>query len=470
MSYEPTIWKKGDKVTSTKLNKIENGIQGNDEEITSIKENLTDKAPVITDTASGSIASFSDGANNLPLKSLVVNINPVQDLHGQESPYPAGGGKNLFNGTFLQGYWAYANGAWTSDTKWIATEKIPCKPSTYYTASADNRQTRWQGFVYYDNNGDYISSQNLNNKVPIGYTAQTPANAAYLIFNIAGESETLDPISPSDVTHFQLEEGQTATSYAPYSNIYPISGWTGANVYHSGADTSDATTYSITFPSEAGTVYGGTLDVTTGKLTVDRAMVDLGGKNWYPSTAAGRTRFRTSITDIERISSPNIVAPMLCSNYPTKTANQTYQGTTGVSLQQNLPDIYIYDPQMESMTGGEFKSAMSGVQLVYKLATPQTYQLTPTEVATLLGDNTIWADTGDTEVEYRANTKLYIERLTAPDSADMIADANITSGQYFMVGNSLYKATANIANGGQITVGTNCTRVSLAQALNEINA
>ena len=71
-----------------------------------------------------------------------------------------------------------------------------------------------------------------------------------------------------------------------------------------------------------------------------------------------------------------------------------------------------------------------------------------------------------TEVEYRADTKLFIERLTAPDSADMVADANITSGQYFMVGNSLYKATANIANGGQIIIGTNATRVSLAQALN----
>jgi len=57
-----------------------------------------------------------------------------------------------------------------------------------------------------------------------------------------------------------------------------------------------------------------------------------------------------------------------------------------------------------------------------------------------------------------------------PDSADMIADANITSGQYFMVGNSLYKATANIANGSAIVVGTNCTRKSLSEALNEINA
>ena len=76
----------------------------------------------------------------------------------------------------------------------------------------------------------------------------------------------------------------------------------------------------------------------------------------------------------------------------------------------------------------------------------------------------------NTEVEYRADTKLFIERLTAPDSADMIADANITSGKYFMVGNTLYKATANIANGAQIIVGTNCIRKSLSEALNEINA
>ena len=176
-------------------------------------------------------------------------------------------------------------------------------------------------------------------------------------------------------------------------------------VVKDGADTSNyepysGDTYSITFPAAAGTVYGGTLDVTTGELTVNWAMVDLGAKNWYPSTAAGRTRFRTSITDIERISSPNVRASLLCSNYPTKTANQTYQGITGVSLQQNSADIYIYDQQTESMTTAEFKSAMSGVQLVYKLATPQTYQLTPTEVTTLLGDNTIWADTGDVSVTY----------------------------------------------------------------------
>lgn len=487
-------------------------------------------ASAVYQTVTGAVATFTT-LRAAPLRSLAVTMGPKQDLHGYDSPWPAGGGKNLFNGTFLQGYWAYADGTWVNSPNWITTEKIPCKASTSYTVSADAKATRWQGFVWYDSNGDFISTDNLNSSVNIGLTKTSPSNAAYLIFNIAGYPGANDRIAPSDVTHFQLEEGSASTAYSPYANICPISGWAGAKVTRTGknlidipasvtkdgitftkdsdgyvtaspssgdprswgkdnaqylvnlapgnykfviklktpsasqysgweiysptgvkiagssggkfradevaaftasefgnyyimaklhtsvsrlmvvkdgADTSNyepysGTTIPITFPSEAGTVYGGTLDVTTGNLTVDRAMVDLGAKNWYPSTAAGRTRFRTSITDIERISSPNIVAPMLCSAYKTETANNTYTGKQGISLQQNAADVYVYDAQRESMTTADFKTAMSGVQLVYKLATPQTYQLTPTEVTTLLGDNTIWADTGDVTVTYRSN-------------------------------------------------------------------
>ena len=504
--------------------------------------------PPIEKTITGNPIHILDALAK-PAQALSVKLEPVQDLNGYSYPWPAGGGKNKFNGTFLQGYWAYADGGWVNSNGWIATEKIPCKPSTSYTASADAKLTRWQGFVWYDANGDYISTDNLQRNVNIGLTKTSPSTASYLIFNIAGYPNSTDTIAPSDVTHFQLEEGSASTAYAPYSNICPISGWTGAKVTRTGknllaligANTTDviqtinettgevsiADTTAIkwaskpfgysdvvaeqtyifsatgikygriggsmntaypnagagnipnctisgggitalvtknttartftphftgriywhfctdtdngsshqaftmtpmieigstassfepysgtTYPIPLGqTVYGGTLDVTTGKLTVDRAMVDLGAKKWYTSTAAGRTRFRASITDIECISSPNVRAPMLCSAYKTETANNTYTGKQGISLQQNAADVYVYDPQTESMTTAEFKSAMSGVQLVYKLATPQTYQLTPTEVTTLLGDNTIWADTGNTEVEYRADTKLYINKM-----------------------------------------------------------
>ncbi len=49
--------------------------------------------------------------------------------------------------------------------------------------------------------------------------------------------------------------------------------------------------------------------------------------------------------------------------------------------------------------------AMEGtpLQVVYGLAEPKTYQLTPAEVTTLLGVNNIWADTGDVSLEYLSN-------------------------------------------------------------------
>ena len=49
-------------------------------------------------------------------------------------------------------------------------------------------------------------------------------------------------------------------------------------------------------------------------------------------------------------------------------------------------------------------------QLVYELATPITYHLTPQEITSLLGVNNVWADTGNSDVEYRADTKMYIDK------------------------------------------------------------
>jgi hypothetical protein len=64
-------------------------------------------------------------------------------------------------------------------------------------------------------------------------------------------------------------------------------------------------------------------------------------------------------------------------------------------------------------TADDFQSAMDGVQMVYELATPQTYQVTGAEVRTILGGNTIYTDAGDVSVEYIADTKLYIDNKIA---------------------------------------------------------
>jgi phage-related protein len=50
-------------------------------------------------------------------------------------------------------------------------------------------------------------------------------------------------------------------------------------------------------------------------------------------------------------------------------------------------------------SASNFKSGVSGVKLVYELATPQTYQLTPQQIDLLLGTNHLWSD-GEITVTY----------------------------------------------------------------------
>ena len=63
----------------------------------------------------------------------------------------------------------------------------------------------------------------------------------------------------------------------------------------------------------------------------------------------------------------------------------------------------------------------TGAQVVYELATPQTIQLTPQEIAALEGLNSLYSSTGDTAVAGRADmgwlTQGIMDRLAALESA-----------------------------------------------------
>ena len=52
--------------------------------------------------------------------------------------------------------------------------------------------------------------------------------------------------------------------------------------------------------------------------------------------------------------------------------------------------------------------AVNNLQIVYELATPQTVQLTATEVRTFLKENNIWADSGNVSVAYYQNNHIEI--------------------------------------------------------------
>lgn len=146
--------------------------------------------------------------------------------------------ENLFDGEFLQGYWAYADGAWSYSTTWITTKKIPCKSSTTYTFSF-NRASRWYGFVWFDLSGNYINTSNSGSGSNIqyrSYSATSPPNAAYMAIDVTGYPSTDSKILPNDITDFMLVENSTPLPYEPYGYKVPMT-VEGKNLFNYGTIT-----------------------------------------------------------------------------------------------------------------------------------------------------------------------------------------------------------------------------------------
>ena len=345
-----------------------------------------------TDIASGSIASFSDGADNLPLKSLVVNINPVQDLHGQESPYPAGGGKNLLDPSKISIF-----GSDASHYN-IHVEYHDGVFTFTGTASSTSENAAF-------NFCEYADASLSGKSYVVQYFEKTGIGTVKNVYGFRTESERLCAIvldlSKNQTVDFSIKVSVAETlqsSYAPYENICPISGWTGMQLNANG------TVIPISWQTEAGTVYGGTLDLVSGLLTVNRTTVNTTWGSGINATNLGYvTRKRFNLDNPSKkyyTDAANDLKSNVIGQY-----NTLYSGDYVHMYLASTTHIWAYMPSNTA--------ADTVMQFSYTLETPVTYQLTPTEVATLLGDNTIWADTGDTEVEYRADVKLYINKKIA---------------------------------------------------------
>ena len=383
------------------------------------------------------IATFDDGADDIPVKDLAVSIEPIQSGSGDPTPdnvRPITGwtgariartGKNLFksptgepitssgvtltpnsDGSFTLEGEASAN---ASNFNVNLPTRLPT--GTKVTISLNNADinsaiavrlvgiSRSGGALY--STPCYASTENAT----LTYTIIPNMVSANRINIICGTSAGgHDAVAPITLK-VQVELGDTATAWQPYSG----------------------TTYPVSWASEAGTVYGGTLDVTTGLLTVTRAMVDAGTLAWGKNTALTNA-FSGALAPQGNMVATNPFA-IICSKYKTAENISSVGQLPDLCITGSINDsntfryIFIRDdffaPVWENNTPEVFKAALDGAQVSFLLTTPQTYQLTPTEVKTLLGENHIWADTGNTSVTYRADPTLYIDGKVAALTALM---------------------------------------------------
>ena len=172
-----------------------------------------------------------------------------------------------------------------------------------------------------------------------------------------------------------------------------------------------AARYSNTFPNPPGTVYGGTLDVVSGVLTVTHTIVDLGSLTYTKTTYSGITRFQSDDikTVIKTPSASADKADVVCSQYKvevitniTSSSDAKYDNSVGVasSVGTYPGRLYVRDSSKAELTKDEFKTAMNGVQLVYPLKTIETYQLTAQAVELFKGTNNLCSTAGNVTLTY----------------------------------------------------------------------
>lgn len=180
------------------------------------------------------------------------------------------------------------------------------------------------------------------------------------------------------------------------SNVRPISGYSSVTVTRNG------TTYSVSFGSDV-TVYYGTLDAVTGVLTATMGMVDLGDLSWAArGTASSTHQFRASVPNGKTPSSTQSGTGIgYCSSY--NVVSKTYSNmvnndviVNSWAMGSDYFGIVVMDTRYQDSQ--EFKNAVSGVKLVYELNEPITYQLSPAQVKTIVGQNTISTNTTGTNV------------------------------------------------------------------------
>lgn len=329
----------------------------------------------LTDTIENvPIASFSDGADEIPVRELQVAIEPVQSGTGDPSPTnvrPISGhtevkvmrtGVNLWDKANVEnGYIDDTTGEVKATAPYKNTGFVKVLPNTQYYIKTEQTASAWG--AWYDADKRYISGVTSYHTSPL---ITSPNNASYVRLTVASSGI-------GNINTFGINYPSTATDYEPFGQTYPI--------------------------SLGQTVYGGTLNVTTGVLTINMAEVDLGTLTW--SKYAPRFYAQIATTDPDCPKAPandsTYIANAICSQYSVTNRLRVESIKNSFSIHNAGATTYItvHDDSLTSGGSTAFKSAMSGVQLCYELATPTTVQLTAAEVETLFGQNNVWADTGN---------------------------------------------------------------------------
>lgn len=346
-------------------------------------------------------------------KEFSIDIKAKQNLNGYDNPWAGGAGKNKIDdftettccekvsnykykitktGTTIGTRSGSAASVMKSDTEYTIS----------YNADLTNISINVATRVQYTDN---TYSSNLHTSTSGNNTFNfTPTKDVKLFQFYLGGGDSTGIDEYVVITDLMARVStDTSGAFAPYENICPITGYNSTNIFIQ-PDSGNGAIYNVQFTS-AGTVYGGTLDVVSGQLTVNYKSLTFDGTQAVTDRISSQNRVYYQISDMATGSfySDNNV---MC-NRLEKVASVSSDASTPPATVIGYSNNVVYIQGVKNIGGvnitdlASFNTWVSANNIVitYPFATPLTYQLTPSQVATVRGSNKIWSDAGNVTVE-----------------------------------------------------------------------
>lgn len=320
------------------------------------------KPPLSFPTVSGDVCSFVSPYAGLPLKSHKIALTATQSGSGTPSP----SNPRSINGYSAIGisqtdgnYTTYADLTIpTTNTNAIDIATIPVvvgKTYTIYCEQDTSLTSSTRNTIYLSTpDGTVIENNTANYHNGIGchvltYTCETAGDMAVRYL------------------------GHTPSNTLVISNIIISDSVFNNSIIHIGS-----------------TVYGGEYDARTGVFTQTWEGLDMGNLSFELISNVETPYYRTQLSKPYKYLSS--LSNTMCNKYVAAAVGAT--GTADGYFISNSNQLRVRDKAITD------PSQLAGTIVVYELATPQTIQLSPCPIDTLLGENNIWADTGDTTLQY----------------------------------------------------------------------
>lgn len=444
---------------------------------TPITETTTPFVEIQSDNASATGNPVTVNVEKGIMQNAVVTFTPIQDLHGYDKPWAGGSGKNKLPLNLANIKTLNRSGTWTGNKcviNGVTFEVFVNDTGEVIEINATGTATANATFIVYDDptqtcpfNGYYLNGCQSGGSSSTYFLRLTDITTGSN--NTYGSDTTINlsdtgkwrcqitvlngyEIASSGLSFKPMIRLSTEAdgTFAPYSNICPISGRTQTVVSVNGEDTT------IQFGQ---IVYGGEVDVTNGGTSSTFAFHELDGteNNWEYYSVAQGSLFRIALNDKPRTPELINISPY-CNSYNSVAQGNRANGTVSSSV--NSYSVDFIDNRFTTLADWKLYLQNNHIQIAYLKAIPTTLTTPATSISLNKGNNTVTVDdNGTISFSYRMrdtfiSTEEFVDYEVSQGSRDIAIPCGHDSDYYqcfdlpeLPTDNNVYLLTCTVTNG-----------------------